>query len=357
MTGTVVRVKGIKRYFEPKTGRTYCYHRATGVRVSEEFGSAAFFKRLADLDSRSPTAGQAREAKAGSLRALIIAYKADEAFTGLAPRTKSDYEKTFAWYEPVWDQPLELFSHEEIVRLIDKWKRARGRRFVNMCITTLRLLFAFARYRCLIAKNPMLEVGSLRRQKRAEQWNRPWTNAERTAAWERTARPRWAHLRLPMALALFAGLREGDMVALPKSAVLASQVSHKTAKRGVWIDLSVQPELARAIAEAAPHDAPTLCANSRGRSWTESGFRASWNHMIAELEAEGLIEDGCTFHGLRHSLAHTIAEHEDGFDDTDIASVLGQRTAGSAKAYTQRANRARRAKAVLAKVSPLRPGK
>ncbi len=356
MSGTSIRVKGIKRYRDPRDGKIYCYHRATGTRLKEEFGSAAFFERLAAIEGGRCGASPAEraKAKAGTLRALILAYKADERFTDLAPRTQSDYEKVFGFLEPLWDAPLASFTHEEIVKLIKRWKAARGRRFVNMCITVLRLLFAFAKAELTIKTNPMLEVQSLRKVKREVQWNRPWTEGERVAAWERTASPRWRHLRLPMALALFAGLREGDMLAMPKTAVLAGQLAHKTAKRGVWIDLTVQPELARAIASAEPHNAPTLVANSRGRSWTENGFRASWNRMIGELEKEGLLADGCTFHGLRHSLAHSIAEHEDGYSETQIAAVLGQRTSQSARAYTQRADRKRSAGAVLAKVQPLK---
>lgn len=141
---------------------------------------------------------------------------------------------------------------------------------------------------------------------------------------------------------------------LPKTAVLAGQIEHKTAKRGVWIDPSIHPDLARAIREAKTHNAPTLCANSRGQSWTEDGFRASFFRMIRELEGEGFLEDGCTFHGLRHSLAHTIAEHEEGYGEADIAAVLGQRSAASSRAYTVRADRKRRANTVLANIQPLR---
>ena len=53
MPGTVVRVRGIKRYFEPRAGRWYCYHQATGKRIGEEFGSAEFFVRLAALEAET----------------------------------------------------------------------------------------------------------------------------------------------------------------------------------------------------------------------------------------------------------------------------------------------------------------
>jgi len=372
MSGTIVRVKGLKRYHEPKTGRWYCYHRATGERIVEEFGTAAFFKRVAVLDRKA--AGIADEkAKRGTLKSLIDLYRADERFGDLAPRTKADYDKVFDFLSPIWDEDIKSFTDTEIIIAIDEWKKLRGRRFVNYVITVLRLLFAHAKRKLLIDKDPMTGIESIRKKKNKEPMNRPWTEAERQALWDRTAEERWKHMRLPVALGLFAGLREGDVISLLRTALSGSSVSHQTAKRQVWVDHpSIHPLLREAIEDAremerarrdraASRGKPLplvyeLVVNSRGAPWTESGFRASFFRMVRELHAEGKISRGCTFHGLRHTLAHTIAEHEAGYDDADIAAVLGQRTAASARAYTVRANRRRRADAVINTVDPL-PGR
>ena len=357
MIGTAVRVRGIKRYFEPKAGRWYCYHRATGERITEDFGTAAFFERVTMLDRRAEgLAGERAQCRKGTLHALILAYRADERYTDLAPRTKADYERCFAFFEAMDYRHLSEFTHESLVETVDKWKPIRGRRFVNYCVTVLRLLFAFAKAKCFIATNPMLEVEGVRKPRNARVWNRPWTAEERLAAWERTGTPRWSHLRLPFALALFAGMRCGDVIRLPKSAMKAGQITHCTAKRGVWIDLDLanQPDLARALRDAAPHDAMTLIADRKGQPYNENRFKKQFFAMVAELEKEGLLFDGCTFHGLRHSLAHTIAESEEGYDEADIAAVLGQRSSASARVYTVRADRQRRAKKVIANIKPLR---
>jgi hypothetical protein len=103
MPGTVVRVRGIKRYFERKAGRWYCYHRATGKRIPEEFGSPAFFARLAALDLEAKSNAEA-DARPDTLKALIVAYRASEGFSALAPRTRSDYEKAFAFLHHASDR-------------------------------------------------------------------------------------------------------------------------------------------------------------------------------------------------------------------------------------------------------------
>src|SRR5262245_12131019 len=88
MTGTVVRVRGIKRYRHPKSGILYCYHRATGLRIEEPFGSPEFFERLAQLERQVRDREGAAD-RPGTLKALILDYKRSDAFLQLAPRTRS----------------------------------------------------------------------------------------------------------------------------------------------------------------------------------------------------------------------------------------------------------------------------
>jgi integrase len=118
-----------------------------------------------------------------------------------------------------------------------------------------------------------------------------------------------------------------------------------TSKRQVAIDLDVLPVLRQAPREAPVHDAIKLCANSRGRPWTESGFCASFFKKIRELEAEQLVQPGLTFHGLRHTVATILAEA--GVSAEDIAAVLGQESSEMAEHHSKEANRSRRSKAAI----------
>ena len=49
-------------------------------------------------------------------------------------------------------------------------------------------------------------------------------------------------------------------------------------------------------------------ANSNGRPWTLSGFRASWRPVRMKLEAQGKIGPGLTLYGLRHTVAVILRE-------------------------------------------------
>jgi integrase len=147
-------------------------------------------------------------------------------------------------------------------------------------------------------------------------------------------------------------MREGDTLRLPRNVVVDGGIKITTAKRQVIIDLHVLPELRQALREAPDHNAITLCANSRGRPWTEDGFRASLFKKFKKLEGEGLVQAGLTFHGLRHTVATILAEA--GVSAEDIAAVLGQQSSEMAEHYSKEADRSRRSKAAIRKLKPLK---
>jgi len=78
--------------------------------------------------------------------------------------------------------------------------------------------------------------------------------------------------------------------------------------------------------------------------------------MIRELEAEGAVEPGLTYHGLRHTVAALLARHK-GMSHDDIAAALGQKSSKIATHYADRADRKRRASATISKLRPLQQSK
>jgi integrase len=355
MPGTVVRVQGIKRYFEPKTGKWYCYHRATGKRITEEFGSAEFFTRLTTLDAEAKEKAEIA-AKPGTLNALILDYKLTDNFRDLAGRTRSDYEKVFVFLEPLWNTPLIAFTTPQLVKLRTKWRQTRGRCFLNRTRAVLSILFNHAIETGVMASNPIRDTKQIRRPRDAEYANRPWTLSERQAALKHLP----PHLKLPVAIALCSGMREGDIIRLPPTVIHGGQIKVRTAKRGVWVYIPIIPELRKALFETGAYDddknqqAITLCANSRGKPWTPSGFSCSFRKALKELESKGLVGKGLTFHGLRHTVASVLAES--GVNAEDIAAVLGQRTSQMAEHYAREADRSRRTQAAIKKFKPLGDG-
>jgi integrase len=349
MTGTAIRVPGLKQFRHKKNGQIYTYHRATGKRIMAQPGTPEFLAEIAAL-GKDITAHDEAAARPQTLGALIKSYKTTDAWTDLAPRTKQDYEKVIAYFEPLYSAQVSSLTPPKIVELRDIWMKQRGRRFVNYCRTVLILLMNRAVELGLVPTNPAKAVRKVKRDKSLAPLNRPWSEAEQLAVWKRTGDARYRHLRLPLAVGLYTGMREADMAALHRNVARDGRISIETKKRLVRIDLAVLPELATAIAEAPPQDTLTLCVNSRGQPWTLDGFRASFFKMLKDLEKEGAIEPGLTYHGLRHTVASRLAER--GVSLEDIAAVLGQKSSKVAEIYTQRADRTRRAEAVITKLRP-----
>ncbi len=113
-------------------------------------------------------------------------------------------------------------------------------------------------------------------------------------------------------------------------------IAANTAKTGQKVQWPVIAPL-RAVLDAAPvHDAITLAATSKGRPWSVSGFDTEWQRPRTRLEAEGEIGPGLTLHGLRHSVAHVLAEQ--GFSLRTIADALGHSSENMARHYSRDAD-------------------
>jgi integrase len=354
MTGTIIRIKGLNRFRHAVTGTQYIYHRASGKRIKAPFGSPEFFVELAAVE-REMQALKDEAAKPGTLRALILSYRDSDAFRDLAPRTKLDYERVFAFLEPLHHLHVSLFTTPAICQLRDEWRKERGRRFIDYVRTVLVLIFARGVELGVLTHNPAKAVGKIGRDRRAPPVNRAWTDAERSAVWAAVNTERWRHLRLPIALGIETGMREGDVIALTRSAIKGGLLSIKTSKRGVDVVIPVSPLLAEALRDAESHNAVTLCVNSLGLPWRGNGFRSGLQKMMRALEAEGKIGRGCTFHGLRHDVATRLAEA--GCSAEDIAAVLGQKSSRIAAHYADKADRSRRTRAAITKLKPLKAAK
>lgn len=238
-------------------------------------------------------------------------------------------------------------------KIEDKWRQTRGRRFVNYARAVLSILCAHAVELGIIPANPVQGVKQVRKDRDAAPVNRPWTLSERQVAIQNLP----PHLRLPLVIALFSGMSEGDNIRQPPTVVQNGCIKIRTRKRGVWIDIPVLPMLAKTLAEAKihiagkEHDAITLCTNSRGKPWTLNGFSCSFRKALKVLNEKGLVGDRLTFHGLRHTVATVLAEA--GVTAEDIAAVLGQCTSQMADHYSREADRSRRTKAAIKKFKPL----
>jgi len=329
-------VPGVGRWRDGKTGRMYARHRKTATMIDLEafpWKSARFLLEVARLDAKASAAPAVRP---GTLGMAIALYRADTAFLDLADRTRADYQRCFDYLQPIDDTLLKRFDRALVVNIRDAAGKRHGRRFGSYAKAVLSILFGWCVERGHMAANPAEKVRNIRRPRGAPRANRPWADAERFAVIDAAPWP----LKIPIALAMFTALREGDALTITKSADDGATLQVVTSKTGQRVPWPVPAALRQILDDAPAHDAVTIAATSRGTPWTSSGFRASWRTLRLRLEAEGRVAPGLTIHGLRHSVATIM--REEGFDLSTIADALGQRTEAMAAHYSRDADLSRK---------------
>jgi integrase len=329
---TIVRVKGFQ-IFKDRHGRLRCYHRKTRTPVDLDkapIGSPKFLAECARVAALADAKG-AKE-KPGTLGLLICDYRKSPVFQDLAARTRADYQKIFDYLRHIADTPLVSFDRPLVVRIRDKAATSDGRRFGNYVKAVLSIVFGWGRERGYLADNPASGIKDIRRQKGAPEANRPWSDQERDAVLD--AAP--GHMRPAIALMMFTGLGPKDALTLPRNLAKGGEIAIRRSKTGEPVFWPMPAPLAAILDQAPSHTAITLCANSRGRPWSLSGFSTSWGKVRIKLERAGHIGPGLTLYGLRHTVA--VILRESGCDERTIADALGQKTVEMARHYSKGAD-------------------
>jgi integrase len=321
----IVRVKGVKKV--RAKGHIYFYHRKTMTRLPDQFGTPEFMRAFLALEQKHELA-----AGPGTLGALIQRYRASPDFADLAANTRRNRQWVFDYLKPLDGMRLADIDSAFLYEVRDRAKVKHKRSFANLLIDVSRLLFSWASKRGLMDKNPALAVDKIRRPKDAKVVNRPWRAEELEIVLARASR----QIRLAVAIAAYTGLRESDVVRVTWTSYNSVAFETRQIKTGEPIWVKAHSRL-REILDQTSRVSPVILIGARGKPFTESGLRSSFFRQIRKLVAEGKVQPGVSFHGLRHTLGTTLAEA--GCDAATIAAVLGQATTKMAEHYSKTAKR------------------
>lgn len=338
---TVVRVKGIKRY--RVRGRWFAYHRKTGARIKAEFGTGAFFAELAAIERKLTN----EEAVPGSLGLLFSIYRASERYTDLAPATRNGYSRMMNLVKGINDMPLVEMTPQFVAGLRDRILTKHGRRQANYVMAVISVACEYGKEHGVIHENPVKGIRRARRPRETPKANRPWTASERRTVLAEAP----YQLRVAVALAMFTGLRKGDVLSLTKSSIRARHIWRTTGKTGQQVSIPIHPDLARLLLEAPVHNAVTIAATTHGTPWTVSGFNSTFIKAITKLEKEGKVGAGLTFHGLRHTVGTLLVEGGVSLDT--VRRWLGQKTLAMAIHYSETADTSDQMRSALENFDPL----
>lgn len=314
-----VRLKGINKVRKKLAdGSFVTYHYAWkgGPRLEGAPGSPEFHASYnAAVEGRRLT-------PAGTLRAILDAYEASSDYTSLAPRTRTDYKKHIKHIEAEFgDFPIKGLEDRRTRGEFLAWRdrlAVASRRNADYRFAVFARVLSWGFDRGLTPLNPCERPGRLYRSTRSETI---WSDADEAAFYAKAP----AHLHLALALALWTGQRQGDLLRLTWTAYDGQHIRLKQRKTGARVVIpagaplklaldAAKRQLA-AIEEGKPRPL-TLLATETGTSWTESGFRASWRKACAKA---GVV--GVTFHDLRGTAVTRLALA--GCSEAEIATLTG----------------------------------
>lgn len=329
-------IKAVRRRLASGEVVAYHYHRPTGKRLNHDPASAEGLLEIAALDGRAKALKAAQEASTATLAGLWRAYTESPQWRALRPRTRSDYQAVWEWLgEASSAARVRGVTRAQIQKLQDKAAAARGRRFANYVVQVLRLVLEWGRDRGWIEVNPAMGMKLIRRPSDARILNRAWTEPE-VRAFLAAASPQVA---LPFALAVFAGMRQGDALNVTWSAYSGQTLRWKASKNGELCEAPVTGAFRQMLeaAKARRGRAVQIAVTGEGTPWTASGYRASFRRVVSALTKTGQIGEGCTFHGARHTIGAMARQAQE--SDWRVAAAIGDRSTKMAEVYGRDADR------------------
>lgn len=278
-------------------------------------------------DAAADARRERRKAPADVLSGLIAGFKNSAEWGKLAKSTRANWQTWFTRIEAEFgDAPLGALNDRglrgDILEWRDRW--ANQPRSADMAMQAFSRVLSFGFDRGRLTQNILLGVESLYDNDRSDQ------------IWEKDHFATFAphasvEVQEGVDLAACTGLRRGDLVALPWTAVGEHAIIWKTGKsRGkAQIVVPLLPEtkalLARIKARhaAVPEDKrrplpATVLSNSKWQPWTAMGFGSRFN--------DAKVAAGIALH--LHDLRGTFATRcmIAGLTDQEIADILGWTT-------------------------------
>ncbi|MEC5325852.1 tyrosine-type recombinase/integrase [Aurantimonas sp. A3-2-R12] len=249
----------------------------------------------------------------GTLAALVAEFKASSEYTTKAPKTRKAYDRYAAMIE-------KRFGKMSLAVVQDR--RARGDfktwrdtfadkpRTADYIWQTLARVLSVAKDNGRITINVCERGGRIYIADRAEKiWSAEHIEAMMSAASE--------PLRLALVLGLWTGQREGDLLRLSWTAYDGQFIRLRQGKTKARVKIPVG-DLLRTALDAAKNGrtTTTILANTRGKPWTEDGFRTSWGKAAGKAGIDDL-----RFHDLRGTAVTRLALS--GCSVPEIASITG----------------------------------
>lgn len=285
---------------------------------------------LKDPDGNPLQPGDARVAKAyaearasakarskDALATLVNQYRNSSEYKSKAEKTRRGYDLYLKMIEgdDIAKMPIDAVQDPAARGVFKEWRdtMADRPRTADYAWTTLARVLSVAKDNGRIKVNVCERGGRLYKADRSE---KIWEEGDIAAMIAVASEP----LQMALLMALWTGQREGDLLRAAWGAYDGKRLRVRQGKTGARVTIPVGEPLKVVLdgakAERTKKEATTILTNSRGRAWTEDGFRASWRKAVKLAGIEGL-----TFHDLRGTAVTRLALA--GCNNSEIAAITG----------------------------------
>lgn len=305
-----VRLRGVHRVKARLSGGAvafYFYAWRGGPRIDAEPGTPEF--HLAYTEAHKSRTKPPK----GLLFTLIAEFRGSSDF----PRNE-DTARAYNTYLKIienefGDMPIAALIDPAVRGVFKRWRdtMAATPRKADYAWTVLARVLSVAKDRGHIGVNHCEKGGRLYR---ADRMDKIWT-ADDIRAFCGVAS---AELQAALLLALWTGQRQGDLLRLTWAAYDGTHIRLRQSKgkRRVPVPVGAPLKVALDAAMKLKRSATTILTNTRGRPWTSSGFRSSWDKAFGRA-----ILDDLHFHDLRGTAVTRLALA--GCTVPEIASITG----------------------------------
>jgi integrase len=306
----------VRRSGQPTRHYVYAWRGGPRIMVTTGGGRPALDVAAMELLNEALKATASRPGD--TLGSLAAEWRGSSAWSAMAPATRRVWGGVLSAIEAKWGEvPLAVFEDRKvkakIVALRDSL--ASTPRTADYHIQVLRALLAYGRLTGQLAVNmadgiPQLYKGG---QRAAIIWE-----PEEVAVWQ------GASLAMTdvVNLARLTGLRRGDLVALPWSAVKSHAIIWQTSKSGrtQTVSIPILPELRKLLEVLAGRQrvngVETVLVSSFGRPWTPTGLNSSFHTERGRLKLPSKH-----LHDFRGTFCTELCLAE--LNDRQIADIMG----------------------------------
>ena len=310
------------------------------VTIKGQYGSpefAANYRAAMEGEAR-PNVPVGIPCERGSLRALARDHLASADFIALAPETQRKRRDMIErLVDRHGDKPVARLEHKHVRAIMDEYATKPGVA-INM-LSAIKVLVARAVADGTLKHDPT--IGIKRPKLSKEGWH-SWEDDE-IAKYE-AHHPVGSQARLALALALYTGQREADVIRMGKQHVRDGGINVVQQKTGAQVWISLHPEL-KAIMDATPLGHLVFLVSNRNEAYASA---QSFGNKFREWTKEAGLT-GCQFHGLRKACARRLAEA--GCTAVEIMSITGHSSLKEVERYVRAANQMRISQMAIEKVS------